>query len=224
MSRPNPLILIGILALFVGVQSWLTYNTGTYYLSEHEGDTMHLLDILFRMHDGALPHLDFETPLGILAFLPMVYLMDIGYSVGQSILFSQFIVILLLTPVVLYAAWSRLSAPASYAFVVLAATLILAISYGGTGAGTSMSMHYNRWAWTLASLVVVLTLLPGRGPTAMFDGVLVGLLFSVLALTKITFFLMILPGALIALLLQGRRREFCPEPGEFARRGGAERV
>lgn len=208
MSRPNPLILIGILALFGGVLGWLTYSTGIYFLSEHEGDTMHLLDIVFRMHDGALPHLDFETPIGILAFLPITYLMDIGYSVGQSILYSQILVMLCLAPFILYVAWSRLSAPAGYAFAALSTTLILAISYGGTGAGTSMSMHYNRWAWVVSALAILLTLLPGRGRTAVFDGVLVGVLFSLLALIKVTFFMMILPGTMAALLLQGRRLEF----------------
>ena len=68
MSRPNPFVLAAGLLLFVAVFGGLPLLKGGLYLDAHEGDSYHFLDILLRIDAGLVPHVDFPTPLGILAF------------------------------------------------------------------------------------------------------------------------------------------------------------
>ena len=128
MSRPNPLILIGIIALLGVVLSALILLPGGFYLSSHEGDTLHLLDVIFRMNSGYWPHLDFVTPLGILGFIPFVNLMSHGFSVGEAILLGQVLVAGLVAPLIFYVAQSRLSALAAYAFAGMMMIVMLTIT------------------------------------------------------------------------------------------------
>lgn len=207
MSRPNPLILIGIIAVLGCALSWLNLTAGGFFVSSHEGDTIHLLDIIFRMNSGYWPHIDFVTPLGILGFIPFVMLMGQGYAVGDAILIGQTLAAAILAPLIFYVAWTRLSALAAYAFAGMMVILVLAMSFGGTGPGLSMSMHYNRWSWVVASLLVLIALLPSRTrPAPEFEGVLLAFLFSILVLTKVTFFIALLPGVVVTLLVQSRVR------------------
>ena len=208
MSRPNPFILIGILAGLTSLYGWLTLLPGGFFVSSHEGDTFHLLDVIFRMNSGLSPHLDFVTPLGILGFVPFTHLMGVGYSVGEALLLGQVAAGAALAPFVFYATWTRLPSLVAYAFAMMMVVLTMALTFGGLGLGVSMSMHYNRWGWVIGSVIVVMALLPRQGRQApAFDGVLVAFLFTLLFLLKITFFLALLPGTVVALLLGGRRRE-----------------
>ena len=72
MSRPNPAVFIAFLVAVIVVLGSVTLAKGGFYLAKHEGDTLHLLQILFRMASGEWPHLDFMTPIGLLAFAPVV--------------------------------------------------------------------------------------------------------------------------------------------------------
>lgn len=206
MSRPNPLFLTGAFVVFIAVFGGFSILQGALYLDTHEGDTYHHLDILFRMTDGARPHQDFMTPLGLFAFLPVLVFMKIGFSVGTAFLWAQLAVALLLLPLIVYVATTRLSTLLAYGFGFVVLLFVLALTYGGSGAGVSISMHYNRWAWAVAFVLLALALLPPlarRRP--LFDGVLMGALAAALLLLKITFFVSFVPVVAIALLL---RRDF----------------
>ena len=204
MSRPNPLVLLVIIAATAGIMAWLCLARGVLMISAHEGDVYHLLDILLRMERGLVPHADFVTPLGILTVAPIARLMSEGFGIGEAILLSQAGLAALIALPLLYVAWSRLTPLGGYLFAALTIIIVLALTYGGTRPGLSISMHYNRWAWAIAFLVIVLALVPGRG-RGLFDGLIYGLGFSALVLTKATFFVALLPGVAVALLL---RREF----------------
>ena len=203
MSRPNPLILFTVLFGVFVAYSWLSLRAGALLISEHEGDTFHLLDILLRMQEGQVPHIDFVTPIGILAFLPIHVFLDLGYGAGTSILYAQILVAGALLPLVFYTAWSRLSPKAGYLFGAFTMVLILALSFGGRAEDLSISMHYNRWAWAIGSLLILLAFAPKRIHTSqILDGIVVGLCFAILALLKVTFFVGLLPGVAGILLLR----------------------
>ncbi|MBT8425172.1 MAG: hypothetical protein KJO67_09370, partial [Silicimonas sp.] len=177
MSRPNPYILTGLLLVFIAVFGGLTVLQDGLYLDTHEADTYHHLDILFRMEDGAYPHRDFVSPIGVLAFLPVVFLMKSGLSAGMAFLWAQVAVALILWPAVSYGAATRLSRGPAYAFGLLVLGLVLALTYGGADAGVSISMHYNRWAWAVSFAMLLLAILPPLGrPAPVLDGVLIGAL------------------------------------------------
>ena len=209
MSRPNPLLLTAVLAVFAALFGGLSLAQGGLYLDTHEGDTYHLLDILYRMEQGLDPHVDFVTPLGLFAFLPIVLFMQAGLGVGMAILWAEIAIAAAMVPVVAYAAATRLPRRTAYAFGLFTIGLILAMTYGGAASGASISMHYNRWAWALAFTMLTLAILPARGSTRQtLDGILIGVLAACLLLIKITFFVCLLPPVAIALLYRGQRRAF----------------
>lgn len=205
MSRPNPLVLFSILLVTLLGCSWFGLRHGALLISGYEGDTFHLLDILFRMEQGLVPHVDFMTPLGVLSFLPIEFFLTRGYGIGQAILWSQVLVAFLLFPAIFYTAWSRLTPKTGYFFGWFIVTLVLALSFGGSEPGLSISMHYNRWAWAVGSLVIVLAFAPARGrDMPLIDGVLLGLGLSFFVFLKATFFVALLPGIAVVLFMKKR--------------------
>ena len=56
--------MLAVLAVEAGISMW----RGQLLVGKHEGDMLHLLEIVFRMADGEWPHLDFMTPIGFMAF------------------------------------------------------------------------------------------------------------------------------------------------------------
>ena len=72
MSRPNPFVLCVVLIVAIATLGGVAVLKGGFYVAKHEGDTLHLLQIVFRMAEGEWPHLDFMTPIGVLAFWPIV--------------------------------------------------------------------------------------------------------------------------------------------------------
>ena len=95
MGRSNRIVLALEFLAFIALFGGASVAQGGLYLDTHEGDTYHLLDILLRMEMGQTPHLDFMTPIGFLAFLPIVLLLKVEFSIGMSILWAQIAVAIL---------------------------------------------------------------------------------------------------------------------------------
>lgn len=203
MNRPNPFVLFVVIVAAAGIMAALGVAQGALLISTHEGDVYHLVDILMRMERGLEPHQDFVTPIGILSFAPIVWLMKQGFAVGHAIILSQVVVAAVLVIPVWYVAWTRLSRLTAYVFAAATMVIALSLTFGGTGLGISTSMHYNRWAWVIAFLMIIIALVPPRSRGAL-DGVLIGLGFSALALIKVTFVAGLFPGVAVALLLARR--------------------
>lgn len=199
MSRPNPFVFASVLIVFVGVYGGLSWLAGGLYLDNHEGDSYHFLDILIRMEAGEVPHLDFVTPLGILTFWPIVQLMQAGVPAGMATILAQGLVALFLLPLVVYVGVTRLSKGVALMFGLFTLGLTLALSYGSAGSGVTVSMHYNRWAWSISFVLLAIALLPAEKPRPKLDGALVGILAALLLLLKITYFVTIVPVAALAL-------------------------
>lgn len=200
MGRANPFVLTGILLVFVLAYGSLPWLAGGLFLDNHEGDSYHFLDILLRMEAGQVPHLDFVTPLGILTFLPIVLLMNAGFSAGLATILAQLAVALVLLPLVVYAAVSRMTRGVGLMFGFFTLGLVLALSYGSALSGVTISMHYNRWAWAVAFVMLALALIPPRGAERpLLDGGLIGVLGGLLLLLKITYFVTMVPVAALAL-------------------------
>ena len=203
MSRPNPLILFGVSLIVIAIMAGLSLSKGALLISAHEGDTYHLLDILFRMERGQEPHRDFMTPLGLLSLWPILVFLKAGYGIGTAILLSQVLVAAVMVVPVWYAAWSRLTRRTGYAFAAFSMVLILALTFGGTEPGLSISMHYNRWAWGVAWVLVIIALAPPRGNSwPAVEGLIYGIGFSALVFLKVTFFVALLPGVVLMMLLR----------------------
>lgn len=190
-------LLLGLILVFGG----LPFLKGGFYLGKHEGDTMHLAELVLRMADGQWPHLDFMTPIGIMALWPIVLFIDAGQGFGHAIFWSQVMVALVLAPAVLRVAASRLTGPWPWAYGALVMVLCLALVHGEAERSVSISMHYNRWAWAVSYIILPLAILAPLGrPRPWLDGALIGLGLALLVLTKVTYFVSFAPAIMVALL------------------------
>ncbi len=189
MSRPNPAVFIAFLVAVIVVLGAVTLSKGGFYIAKHEGDTLHLLQILFRMASGEWPHLDFMTPIGLLAFAPIVLFLNLGLGVGTSILMGQILVALVLLPAVFWVGMSRMPRHVAYPFGLVVLVLCMALVHGEAERSVSISMHYNRWAWAVSYVVIALAVLPAREISSdTLDGIIIGLGMGFLALCKVTYF------------------------------------
>jgi len=190
---------MGVIAL---VMALAPLAAGGLYLTQHEGDTMHLADLVLRMAEaGQLPHFDFMTPIGILALWPIALFAKLGLGFGHAILAAQALMAAALFVPILRAAQSRFPGGLAWAFALYVLALCLALVHGEATAATSVSMHYNRWAWAMAYVAVPLALLePLGGRRPLLDGVLIGLMMAGMVLIKVTYFAAFAPAVVVALI------------------------
>ncbi len=202
MGKANPTVLFGFFVAVIAAICGASLLKGGFYLGKHEGDTFHLLQIVFRMAEGQRPHLDFMTPIGVLAFAPIALLVKMGLGAGMAILWSQVIVSALFLPAVWWVAQSRMRGFTPYLFGLFVFVLIGALVHGEAQRSVSISMHYNRWAWAAAFVAIAAAVLPVTGERRHgVDGAIIGLMLAALALTKVTYFAAFLLPVAVGLLL-----------------------
>lgn len=199
------IFLVAVIAALGGV----ALAKGGLYVDRHEGDVAHVVDIVQRMaRYSQVPHLDFSTPLGVLAFLPIALLAKAGVGIGTAFILAQIIVAALLAPVVLRVAMSRLGGLGAWAFGFIAMALVLALVHGETVLSLSVSMYYNRWAWAITFAALFLAIMPAAEGTERprLDGVYVGVLLAALALIKPTYFVAFVVPVVFGLVTRGAWR------------------
>jgi len=206
-STIRPGLILTALAT-VALLGGLGLAKGGLYMNWYEGDVLHLLEIVVRIAEGQRPHIDFMTPIGVLAVWPIAVFVQAGLGLGMAILAAQIAVALVLVPGVLRAAHSRFEGGMAHLFIVLMLVLPLALVHGGTDANISLSMHYNRWAWAFSLVALTLAFLPPRGVARPgLDGALIGALFAVVVLIKVTYVVALAPAVIAALLMRGAGRD-----------------
>ncbi|PPB80619.1 hypothetical protein LV82_01968 [Albidovulum inexpectatum] len=205
MGSSRAIRLLAFLGLVVGILGGVSLVKGGIYLGKHEGDAMHLAELVLRMADGQLPHRDFMTPIGILAIAPIAAFVSLGQGIGMAFLLAQCLVALTLLPAVLRVAISRLTGVWPWAYGGFVMALCVALVHGEAHSAISVSMHYNRWAWAVAFVVLPLALLlPHAKERPFVDGAIVGIGMAVLALMKATYFVALAPGVAVALIAHRR--------------------
>lgn len=195
-------VCAGLAALFAAYAVLLVLPGGL-FLTTHDGDTLHMIAIVERMAQGQVPHRDFMTPIGALAFFPIAVLVRLGLDAGMAFAVAQAVVGGVMTALAVYVARRRMPAWAVGVFGALVLILCVALVHGGADIAVSVSMHYNRWAWALVFVALVAAALPGEGRA---DGVVVGLCMAALVMTKVTFFVAAAPVVILAALLTGQTR------------------
>ncbi|MFO1176377.1 MAG: hypothetical protein U1E48_14455 [Paracoccaceae bacterium] len=180
----------------------LPFLKGAFYIAKHEGDTLQMADIVFRIAAGHWPHLDFMTPIGLLAAAPIALFVHLGLQFGHAIFAAQLMVALILLPAAVMVISRRArddwSAWLYGAFVMV---LCVALVHGEAQSSISISMHYNRWAWAIAYVLVPIVMLaPRGGERPVSEGVILGLGLAALVLIKATYFVSLAPGLAIGLI------------------------
>ncbi|MCB1328759.1 MAG: hypothetical protein KDK28_04550 [Maritimibacter sp.] len=202
MTRPSPARLAAFLLAVTAVLAGAALAKGGLYVDAHDGDTLHLLQIVLSEAQGRWPHRDFQTPVGLFATAPIALFVRLGAGVGHAVIYAQILVAVLALPAIWWAALTRFRGAVSYAFGALILVLILALVYGGRSPDLSISMHYNRWAWAAAFVALALAVLPPddarRAP--VIDGLLIGGAVFALALIKVTYVAAFLGPIAVALI------------------------
>ncbi len=203
MSRPHPAVLLGFFVAVIVAICGVTLLKGGLLLGKHEGDTFHLIAIVFRMAEGQWPHLDFVTPIGALAFWPIAFFVDRGWGIGTSIILGQALSAVAVLPALWWAALTRLSGLAAPLFGLFVLVLIMALVHGEAERSVSISMHYNRWAWAVTFVVLLTAVMAPLGQArSAIDGAIIGAGMFALLLIKVTYFGAFAVPVLLALLLR----------------------
>ncbi|QHQ37223.1 hypothetical protein [Algicella marina] len=204
----------GVRLALVLISAWLLAAAillapATLKITGHEGDLIHTLDLVFRMATGDAPHRDVMSPLGVLTIWPIALFVEAGFGPGRAIRLAEAMVALVMLPMIWWAAWSRLSGALAYVLGIGLILLVTALVFGGTVPSSSVSMYYNRWAWALAALMIVVLVVPERvARSAAADGLLLGAVVAALVLIKVTYVIALAPCGLVALLHDRRGRVF----------------
>lgn len=201
MDRTHAAGVMGLIIALIAVMGGLSLWQGGLYLDRYEGDVLHLIEIVMRLAEGQRPHLDFMTPIGVLATWPIAVFVGAGLGIGMAMHAAQVALALVLALPVLRAAHSRFAPGLSHLFAAVCMVMVLALVHGGADAHISMSMHYNRWAWAFCFVALALAVLPPRGrDRPVLDGVLIGTALAAVVLIKVTYVVALLPGIVVALL------------------------
>lgn len=215
MQKSNPYALAGVILGVLLVLAGADILKGGLYIGKHEGDAYQFIDIVMRMAQGEVAHRDFMTPIGALAFAPVVLLVKAGLGIGHAVLWAQVIIAAVVAPPLWWIAQRRLGPLAGVLFSVVVMVLILALVHGEAQRSVSISMHYNRWAWAAAYIAVLAAILPpdvprraGSEPQAQgtLDGVIVGAAMLALLMIKVTYFAAFVIPVVLGLVLTGQRR------------------
>lgn len=202
MNTKNFAVLAAFATVVFLAMSAVSVLMGGLYIGKHEGDTLHLMQIVFRMADGQVPHLDFMTPIGALAFWPIAMLVKAGFGIGMAVIWSQVLIAAVFLPVVVWVAYTRLTPWVAGLFCLIIMVLLLSLVHGEAQRSVSISMHYNRLAWAAAFVAIVASLIPPvRTQNAIPDGVIVGAMLSTLVMIKMTYFVSFLIPIAVALIL-----------------------
>ena len=207
MRKNGVVLAIGLVAIWAVFAAALAAK-GALYLAKHEGDAMHLAEIVLRQAAGQWPHLDFMTPIGVLATAPIAAFVASGQGLGAAVLWAQGAVALALLPALWWVGRSRMDLPWALALGALCIALVTALVHGEAERSLSISMHYNRWAWALAFPIAAIAAIPPRQAGSLADGLVLGLGIAALALMKVTYVVALLPAVLAALALRRDGRAF----------------
>lgn len=197
-----------LLTLVWGGLALVLLLPGHLAISGIEGDTLHVLDGAMRLAEGARPHLDFSTPLGLIAFGLPALLLAAGLGPGLALLLSNLAVAALLVPGLVHLRATRTGPWAGLVLALWCLGEAAALVYDSTQVTVSFALHYNRWCWAAYTLLLVLLLFPARDgrEDRPADGLLLGAGLAFLALTKVTYFAALALPAALWLLGGGRWR------------------
>ncbi|MEM5468885.1 hypothetical protein [Celeribacter marinus] len=199
-STRYALVLAGLIALLGGVG----LAKGGLYIDRFEGDTAYMVDMVARMVMGQVPHVDFETPIGLMALVPVAVMAKAGFGIGQAFIAGQILVALILAPMVWRVGTSRLTGVTSWVFGVVCIALVLALVHGEDMLSVSVSMYYNRWAWVMAFVAILLAVVPPHDDhvNPRLDGVFIALALTGLAMSKPTYFVAFFVPIVLALVMR----------------------
>ncbi|WP_417257953.1 hypothetical protein [Celeribacter sp.] len=204
MTKIPPLRYALVLIALIVVWGGIGLAKGGLYVDRYEGDTSYMVDMIARMWAGAVPHIDFETPIGLVALLPVALMAKAGFGIGQAFIAGQVVMALILAPMIWRVGTSRLTGISAWLFGVVSIAFVLALVHGEDTLSISVSMYYNRWAWVMAFVAILLAVIEPHKDLAhpRIDGAFIGLMLTGMAMSKPTYFVAFFIPIVLALVLR----------------------
>jgi hypothetical protein len=161
-----------------------------HYIATMLHDCVFIADLGYRMVNGQVPHADFVSPIGI-AFVALVAAgTQLGSTMIESLRAASYLGAIVVLPLVLYVAKTRLSSGCAFLLVsICVLTMIVPLNIGDPAGAVTYASFYNRISYVLILLVMLLTI----GETddnrrhRVLDAALVSLIVVFLVYTKINY-------------------------------------
>lgn len=160
-------VLVAVCAALLALAAWLfalPRATVTTYIPQ---DVWGFFDFIHRLDIGHLPHVDFHSPLGALAFvMPLLGFRVAGQLAGSLELanVAMLAVALAVGAILLY---RRTTTGIAVVFLIaLAGIVVVPWAAGESGLLVTHTMFYNRWGWGLVATLFLAALPlapPSRG-------------------------------------------------------------
>ena len=171
------------------VFSAILFATGASHQRMYPVDHAFLLDGGYKMMSGLRPHTDFVTHQGIVTYLPVVLGMMIGGINVASLAYGPAALLPVLAAVAFYFARNRFSAfMAAMIAIMVGGLTIGTYPLGGVWNIPTYAMQYNRFGWSLHSILVFVVLVQPRCPISswgrFWEGACSGLIVGLLILFK----------------------------------------
>ncbi len=189
-NRAAPAAFLGFVVVALLACLSVVYGRPVTHSAVFLNDSFVFFDGIHRIAHGQMPHVDFSTPVGALAYwLPYLGFTIVGGYAGAIEVAS----LLLAAIVVSFAAlllWQR--AASAMALLILATTaciIVVPLAPGWIPQEVSHAMHYNRWSWGVILTLFLLGLPPAPDTKpGLVRGLIVAMLLSALFFIKITYF------------------------------------
>ncbi len=204
-------LALGLLLAVIVITMAMAFSFGCSHQWSYAWDSAFALDGGWRLLGGQRPHTDFYCPLGVVPLLVVALGMVAAGPCGSALTYGYAIVF----PVLTLAAWGlarrRLPAVCALVFALLVGFTLIATHYaGGSFYDTTYAAQYNRLAWALLCLLLLMSLLPPRqtesARLAVLEELCAGAILALLLFTKITYFGAGLVGVALGVAVHGKRR------------------
>lgn len=209
IDRPSlrVLLLITLPATLIGMA--LLIAPARLYSAEMTWDLLFNLDGAWRLYNGQVPHVDFHTELGSLTFA----MTALGFQfVGPNVMgvpIGECLFAALVLALCIATSSDRLPLVPAAIFTILSTYIVLMPSTYGDGLGAySFAMAYNRFGWSISSILFVVVFIePLNVRRSVWKDCVVGLAtLLLLYYTKITYFCVGMAALALAFLVAGHVR------------------
>jgi hypothetical protein len=187
-SPANLALLAGVPVL---VALWALLSPGLVLSHEMTWDFLYNLAGAWHLQHGHVAHVDFHEPVGQLNFM----LTLLGFELVGPTPFAFLVGVAIVAAVVFASAWAaamrRLPVLPAALFVIFTSLLVLMpANIGDKPNAYSFAMSYNRYGWSLLSILALILFVPPRDRVAgdWIDVANAGLLLVALFYLKVTYF------------------------------------
>lgn len=192
------------------INTYLLLRSETVFVNNMPIDVLHTILGAERIRMGEVPHSDFHTPIGALAFYLLAWLTSFSGDIVYTLKLSNVVVGGMVLALSIWLAVTRLSQISFLLVGIYLVMLSMSFSWDEAEAGVTFAMYYNRWSWCLFIFALLLCIAP-RQPSKtkdLTDAVILAFIFFALAFIKVSFFVSVLVGTAIAATVFGRSRIF----------------